>query len=173
MTNQVYEDLKELETAYKKLSCSVASTMNLISFDKKEIANAYDQVRAERDMALSQLKEIGKCLGENMDDVKPVVHSLWIYDLEITPSSPVGPEEIDWAGWRCRECREAPTDDRDWDNPEDPPLMKYCPNCGAIIDATDPNYSNHYHLRGCKKIEKDKLDTKENADEKDDDSIFD
>ena len=31
-----------------------------------------DQIKWERDIALSQLKEIGKGLGEKMDDVKPM-----------------------------------------------------------------------------------------------------
>lgn len=170
MTTQVYEDLKELEAAYKKLSCSVASVMSLISFEKKEIANAYDQVRAERDMALSQLKEIGKCLGEKMDDVKPVVHARWIYDLEITPSSPMGPEEIDWAGWVCDSCKEFPTDDDIWDDPDEPPKMEYCPHCGAIMDK--PIDISPNPLPGYKPIPI-RIKHEEDVREEDDGSVFD
>lgn len=32
--------------------------------------SAYDQVRWERDVAIEQLSEIGKSLGEKMDDIK-------------------------------------------------------------------------------------------------------
>lgn len=42
-----------------------------------------DQIRWERDTALSQLKEIGKGLGEKMDDVKPK----WIPVTERKPKS--------------------------------------------------------------------------------------
>ena len=36
--------------------------------------SAYKQVMWERDVAVEQLKQIGKCLGETMDDVTLVTH---------------------------------------------------------------------------------------------------
>ena len=54
----------------------------------------------------------------------------WIYDVDITPASPMGPEEINYAGWVCSRCRKFPTDDSDWDNPDNPPVFSFCPNCG-------------------------------------------
>lgn len=38
----------------------------------------YNQILWERDTALAQLAEIGKGLGEKMDDVRPVVRGRWI-----------------------------------------------------------------------------------------------
>lgn len=51
-------------------------------------AEAFKQVMWERDIALSQLAEIGKGLGAKMDDVRPVVtcrdckHKGWIQEPE-------------------------------------------------------------------------------------------
>jgi hypothetical protein len=36
----------------------------------KQFKNAYEQVKCERDVAISQLEEIGISLGQKMDDIK-------------------------------------------------------------------------------------------------------
>ena len=63
---------------------------------------------------------------------EPQEETEWVWDGEHTPSSPNGPMEWDWFGWVCAKCREFPTDD-DWDNPEEPPKMEYCPHCGRKV----------------------------------------
>ena len=67
---------------------------------------AYDQTDWERCVALTQLKEIGKGLGERMDDVRPVVRGVWVKN-----------------GWsiRCSVCG--------YDMPF--AVRNFCPNCGA------------------------------------------
>ncbi|SFU57471.1 hypothetical protein [Butyrivibrio sp. INlla21] len=141
MTKQVYDDLKELEATYKKLSCSVASAMSLIGFEKKEIANAYDQVRAERDIALSQLKEIGKCLGEKMDDVKPVIHAKWelrcrgnkCTDIYCSNCNTVRVKDYSYnsAGYTLKELSELDKGIKDFAKENN---LNYCEVCGAIMD---------------------------------------
>jgi hypothetical protein len=37
MTKQVYEDLKELETAYKKLSCSISKAFNTMEYEDQKL----------------------------------------------------------------------------------------------------------------------------------------
>ena len=50
--------------------------------DKQMVSRAVlRQAMWERDIALKQLSEIGKGLGEKMDDVAPVVHGYWIIHL--------------------------------------------------------------------------------------------
>lgn len=53
----------------------------------------------------------------------------WVFDGEWSPSTPDGPAECEWCGWVCSNCEEFPTDD-DWDDPEEPPKMEFCPHCG-------------------------------------------
>lgn len=70
---------------------------------------AYNQARWERDIAVSQLKEIGKGLGAKMDDVTPVRQGKW-----------------KWVGFNieCSECGCMPYFERT-------EMPNYCPNCGA------------------------------------------
>lgn len=37
MTKQVYDDLKELEAAYKKLSCSVPKAFNIMEYEDQKL----------------------------------------------------------------------------------------------------------------------------------------
>ena len=76
---------------------------------------AYDQCDWERVVALTQLKEIGKGLGERMDDVRPVVRGKW---------------EVDDVGCGvCSECSNYAFETSThhisgW-------FPRFCPNCGA------------------------------------------
>ena len=78
----------------------------------------YEQTLWERDIAVSQLQEIGKNLGEKMDDVITIKYGTWI-ELE---------DEMCEPEWQCSICG-------DWLFFEegDPILndIKYYPNCGA------------------------------------------
>lgn len=53
----------------------------------------------------------------------------WVFGEEWSPSTPAGPAECEWIGWVCGNCQEFPTDD-DWDDPDAPPKMEFCPHCG-------------------------------------------
>lgn len=55
----------------------------------------------------------------------------WIFD--VSEETPVSPEEIEYAGWGCSICHNPPDDICDWDDPNDPPTHKYCPNCGCAM----------------------------------------
>lgn len=59
----------------------------------------------------------------------------WIWNVDITPSSPVGAEEIDYVGWVCSHCHSCPDDYSEWDDIDEPPTYKYCPNCGSPMDG--------------------------------------
>lgn len=60
-----------------------------------------------------------------------VKHGKWIWIVDESPATPVSPYELNWAGWGCDCCRNQPDDDSDWDDWDNPPKYKYCPNCGA------------------------------------------
>lgn len=91
--------------------------------DKKTHEEVCKQIMWERDVAIAQLKEIGKSLGEKMSDVAPVAHGRWTkteddyYGLNIVKCSV------------CREewCFEVEDDVFDLN-------YHYCPNCGAKMD---------------------------------------
>ena len=78
---------------------------------------AYDQCDWERVVALTQLKEIGKSLGERMDDVRPVVRAEFVRcgDGKGVP-------------YMCSNCgRTTPANMVEiWG-------VNFCPNCGALV----------------------------------------
>lgn len=76
----------------------------------------HKQVQQERDIAIEQLSEIGKSLGEKMDDVAYIVHGCW----KNHNSYP-----------KCSECGYMPRFIDDIDD------INYCPNCGAKIDLEE------------------------------------
>lgn len=84
---------------------------------------ACEQIKWERDVAIEQLKSIGKGLGEKMDDVKPVKTGKWIYDTQ-----------FHWYRSSCSECGYMRTTDIKADNWNG---WKYCPNCGARLERED------------------------------------
>ena len=55
----------------------------------------------------------------------------WIWELDETPSTSISPYELNYAGWVCSCCHEFPDDICEWDNPDEPPTYKFCPNCGS------------------------------------------
>lgn len=102
---------------YEPVECSALEP------DEKEqmVSRAvFEQVMWERDIALKQLAEIGKGLGEKMDDVATVVHGRWI-------GAPLCGND----NCRCSGCGS-------WHNIHanlrGEIMQKYCPNCGAKMD---------------------------------------
>lgn len=87
--------------------------------DKQMVSRAVlRQAMWERDIALKQLSEIGKGLGEKMDDVAPVVHGKFVQD---------GPRfrgGVDW--WHCSNCGKLVSGVE--------ARYKFCPECGAKMD---------------------------------------
>ena len=81
-----------------------------------------------------------------IDEASPAAleSAQWIFADEWIPSSPDGPAECQWAGWICSNCGSFPTDNADWDDPQEPPKLKFCPNCGSpmtvcqiVLDGTE------------------------------------
>lgn len=68
-----------------------------------------EQIKWERDIAVEQLKAIGKGLGETMDDIQPVKTGKWI---DATKDDP--------CYYYCSDCH--------WLSDIKTP---YCPDCGA------------------------------------------
>lgn len=81
--------------------------------------SVYDQVCWERDTAIEQLKEIGKSLGEKMDNVRKLQNGHWI------PKNSRYREPFA-RNYYCSECGADPIG-----------ISNYCPNCGARMDGKD------------------------------------
>ena len=63
-------------------------------------------------------------------DVAPVVHGRWEWFDEET-GTPITGYEREW-GWRCSQCKEELPDN--FDDPDCPPVFRYCCHCGAKMD---------------------------------------
>lgn len=92
-----------------------------ITFSAADVVSrgVLEQVMWERDLAISQLAEIGKGIGEKMDDVEKVRHGCWIMHID-----DLFPEE---STMECNQCHEEQPLDCD---------DKYCPNCGAKMERS-------------------------------------
>ena len=91
-------------------------TVNTASFAKqhKDEADALD-------LALSALRPVSR------EQVENVWRGEWEwYDEEI--GSPLEGIEREW-GWRCSKCKAVLPDD--FDDPDNPPAMRFCQWCGA------------------------------------------
>ena len=93
-----------------------------------------DQVRWERDTAIEQLDEIGKSLGEKMDDVKIIVTASWIEKrhgyLECS-NCHCDTNRLDKHGYPIGQ-----------DIKHNKP--KYCPHCGVYMtDKEENNVKNN------------------------------
>lgn len=60
-------------------------------------------------------------------DVAEVKHGKWEW-FEEKHGTPIDGYDYDW-GWHCSNCKAELSDD--YDDPDTPPKMRYCPNCGA------------------------------------------
>lgn len=97
------------------------------------------------DTALDVLKKVSKWIeGEHTLDYAPVVHGEWEWfeDWGEMPTSllaPHDPPELFDYGWRCSHCktylREAVDVRNVWDDPDEKPVIKCCPECGAKMDG--------------------------------------
>ena len=69
-----------------------------------------------------------------------VRHGRWEWFEELDPGTPDHPRECQDSGWRCDECKTALEDvvGGCWDDPDEEPKLKFCPNCGCCMDGGDP-----------------------------------
>lgn len=86
--------------------------------------NAYNAIRWERDIMEKQLADIGKSLGQKMDDVQPVKHGKWILKSQYESI-----EEYPEQYWECSLCGCGS------DSFDTVYHTNYCPNCGARMDG--------------------------------------
>lgn len=118
----------------RKQTVAVQTILDLASKGEIFSKEVLDQVRWERDIAISQLEVIGKSLGEKMDDVQTITYAKW--------------KEKRHGYLECLNCHcETNKLDRHGypigqDIKHDKP--KYCPHCGALmIDKEEGNGKDH------------------------------
>ena len=92
--------LRELELKKFKELCEKIMIVMLISETEKELLShaaliwsVYNQIKWERDVALSQLQELGLSLGEKVDDVKKLID---LNDQGLLVELPIKPGEQFW-----------------------------------------------------------------------------
>ena len=82
-----------------------------------------------RDSMLLNFQQIVDC--EPAADVKEVQHGQWVWYEEWGFDGEV--HECEEAGYICSNCKQ-PLDERlFFDDPDEKPPYKYCPNCGACM----------------------------------------
>ena len=56
--------------------CNIVATLAKMNPNNQVVSHsAYEQVAWERDLAIRQLQDIGKGLGERMDDIKSIINN--------------------------------------------------------------------------------------------------
>ena len=78
--------------------------------------------------------EIGKMQSA---DVAPVMPGKWEWFEEWDMGTSDHPIECEDCGWRCSRCRTAleAIVGGYWDNPDEVPKVKFCPNCGVQMEG--------------------------------------
>lgn len=107
--------------------------MRLIDADVlKKLRHDYIQGRIKFDG--NEYDLIDKC---PTIEAEPVRHGRWVWFENWLESTPVNPRECLDCGWQCSECKNALEDmvGGYWDNPDEVPALKHCPECGAIMDG--------------------------------------
>lgn len=98
--------------------------------------------------AIEQLERISNSLasiGETVDYTDIAIQALeqkqktgkWVWEIDETPSTPVSPYELNYEGWVCSCCHQFPDDICEWDDLDEPPTYKFCPNCGADMRKSE------------------------------------
>lgn len=107
----------------RKQTVAILTILELASKGEVFSKEVLTQIGWERDIAISQLEEIGKSLGEKMDDVKAVITAKWIEKrhgyLECS-NCHCDTNKLDRHGYPIGQ-----------DIKHDKP--KYCPHCGALM----------------------------------------
>lgn len=82
--------------------------------------------------------EIGKMQSA---DVAPVMTGQWEWFEEWDTGTSDHPRECEDCGWRCSRCKTALEDvvGGYWDNPDEVPKVKFCPNCGVQMEGKHNN----------------------------------
>jgi hypothetical protein len=109
-------------------------SLSVTTFAETNIKEGVDAV--SRQAVLEITAETGALETQNRVKALPPVTPIrpkghWVWELDETPSTPISPYELNYAGWVCSCCHEFPDDVCEWDNPDEPPTYKFCPNCGS------------------------------------------
>lgn len=107
----------------RKQTVAVLTILDLASKGEIFSKEVLDQVRWERDIAISQLEVIGKSLGEKMDDVQTITYAKW--------------KEKRHGYLECSNCHFETNklDKHGYPIGQDIKhnKLKYCPHCGASM----------------------------------------
>ena len=91
--------------------------------DGETLKHSFDLTDETVDALLTALRPVSR------EKVEKVWRGEWEwYDEEI--GSPLEGVERDW-GWRCSKCKVVLPDD--FDDPDNPPAMRFCPWCGSPL----------------------------------------
>ena len=91
----------------------------------------YIKIKNQHALKNEQLFNLTQSVYQAIANGTEVKQGHWIWMVDESPATPVSPYELNWAGWACDHCRKQPDDDSNWDDWDNPPKYKYCPNCGT------------------------------------------
>ncbi len=90
----------------------------------------YNHVRCRACWVEDMIDEIDEAPTADVQEVK---RGKWEW-YEEEHGNPIDGYDTDW-GWRCPECMYTLSDE--YDDPDLPPQIKFCPNCGAKMDLEE------------------------------------
>lgn len=131
-----------------------ALEMAIKALEQTELNSSYNSIKSKLEPCedcISRAEALHACCDEWNKDYKAIMKSIrqlpsvtpqqkvgkWIWEIDETPSTPVSPAELEYAGWVCSCCHQFPDEICEWDNPDEPPVYKYCPNCGARMEVDE------------------------------------
>lgn len=130
-----FKDVK-IRMAFQTASSLVNNPRNLPSVQPKYSTSEWCHDCKEYNQDKHCCPRFNRVIRDTVEEIKQPKVGHWMWDCSIIPSTPVSPEEIDYCGWVCSECKQFP-DDYDWDDPDEPPHYRHCPNCGCLMESEE------------------------------------
>ena len=112
-----------------------------MSNEKKQIEEIYEVLTRDCDTSCVECKfdRLDLCVPHHKAEAlynagyRKQSDGWWEWFEDWLPSTTEHPRECNECGWRCHECKTALADvvGGYWDDPEEVPNLKFCPECGA------------------------------------------
>ena len=126
ISEEGYEHFQQAIKSLKQELCEDCISRQAVLNEIPRVWNS----NADKDYCMETLRDF----VTELQPTKPKTGH-WMWRIDETLSTPVSPYELNYAGWVCSCCHEFPDNICEWDDPDEPPTYKFCPNCGAKMEV--------------------------------------